>query len=722
YIKVSSNGDLGRRVETVEYNIHGQVIRDRVEDFVVKKGVNIFANLPSPYDNLIDVTKGYYDITKKQLKVADIKKQIMEMDISDSEKEERLEALQKMNENATTIKLLSMLSTEVCLITTLVCPPAGIILDFATGIFWSYLNANMDILFNDLTTNLLNVLFRFAVDPSGFIYEAITGNRLSNVKATAFFKTTETEEATLWDATEYEQMNPLYTDANGCYAWDVPEGLWQVKFEKEGYETTYSEWLPVPPPQLEVNIGMNSLSAPEVEYVNVYNDGVEIRFTQYMNIDSINSTNIVITSNGTTISGDFEAIDSGFNYEETEEYAKTFYFTPTKDINGTANVKINNVENYCSAKILNEYNQSHNVTLRIDSMSVEENETAEYKANKNIVVQAYPVEAAAGKIVNVVLSNAYIAEAESTTLTFDENGRATLKLSTLLPGEVDITFEIAETSISAKTKLFVSAVEHISVTGVSINYSSITLTNGETKQLVATVTPEDATNKALLWNSNNENVVKVDENGLITAMSEGVAVVSVTTSDGTYQATCEVEVVASGHNYTTVITVPTCTENGYTTYTCSICGDSYVSDEVSATGHNYDNGNCSVCGDFDPNYTPDDPEYNYTFSIQTPSTTTIRHKDGIKLHANVEGNAPAGSYVEWTASNGKFKTEETNNGNSLKIVSDKNGYTTFTATLYSADGEVLATDSIEMKSKAGFFDKFGSFFRSLFGTTKIYEN
>ncbi len=47
---------------------------------------------------------------------------------------------------------------------------------------------------------------------------------------------------------------------------------------------------------------------------------------------------------------------------------------------------------------------------------------------------------------------------------------------------------------------------------------------------------------------------------------------------------------------------------------------------------------------------------------------------------------------------------------------------TFTATLYSADGEVLATDTIEMKSKAGFFDKIGGFFRSLFGTTKIYEN
>ncbi len=118
----------------------------------------------------------------------------------------------------------------------------------------------------------------------------------------------------------------------------------------------------------------------------------------------------------------------------------------------------------------------------------------------------------------------------------------------------------------------------------------------------------------------------------------------------------------------------------------------------------------------------EEKEYNYTFSIQTPSRTEIRHKDGIKLHAKVEGTAPAGSYVKWTANNGKFKTEEINNGNSLKIVSDSNGKTTFTATLYSADGKVLATDTIEMKSKAGFFDKIGSFFRSIFGTTKTYES
>ena len=44
-------------------------------------------------------------------------------------------------------------------------------------------------------------------------------------------------------------------------------------------------------------------------------------------------------------------------------------------------------------------------------------------------------------------------------------------------------------------------------------------------------------------------------------------------------------VAALGHKYNPVVTSPSCTEGGYTTYTCSVCGDSYVADQVDANGH-----------------------------------------------------------------------------------------------------------------------------------------
>ena len=49
------------------------------------------------------------------------------------------------------------------------------------------------------------------------------------------------------------------------------------------------------------------------------------------------------------------------------------------------------------------------------------------------------------------------------------------------------------------------------------------------------------------------------------------------------------------HEYTSTVTAPTCTEQGYTTYTCA-CGDSYVADYVNAKDHTYENGICTGCG------------------------------------------------------------------------------------------------------------------------------
>jgi len=61
----------------------------------------------------------------------------------------------------------------------------------------------------------------------------------------------------------------------------------------------------------------------------------------------------------------------------------------------------------------------------------------------------------------------------------------------------------------------------------------------------------------------------------------------------------ETEGEALGHSYEAVVTAPDCENGGYTTYTCSVCGDSYVADETEALGHTYDNefdADCNVCG------------------------------------------------------------------------------------------------------------------------------
>lgn len=77
---------------------------------------------------------------------------------------------------------------------------------------------------------------------------------------------------------------------------------------------------------------------------------------------------------------------------------------------------------------------------------------------------------------------------------------------------------------------------------------------------------------------------------------------------GTYETE---EIAATGHDYASAVTEPTCTEEGYTSHTCTKCGDSYNTDPVTAIGHHYNKGitgptcteegyttyTCTRCGD-----------------------------------------------------------------------------------------------------------------------------
>lgn len=60
--------------------------------------------------------------------------------------------------------------------------------------------------------------------------------------------------------------------------------------------------------------------------------------------------------------------------------------------------------------------------------------------------------------------------------------------------------------------------------------------------MTATVTPNNATNKSVTWSSSNASVATVSSSGVVTAASKGTAVITVTTTDGNYKATCTVTV------------------------------------------------------------------------------------------------------------------------------------------------------------------------------------
>ncbi|HON52465.1 MAG TPA: cellulase family glycosylhydrolase [Bacteroidales bacterium] len=85
----------------------------------------------------------------------------------------------------------------------------------------------------------------------------------------------------------------------------------------------------------------------------------------------------------------------------------------------------------------------------------------------------------------------------------------------------------------------------INVTGVSLNQTSITLDPNKTATLTPTVLPTNANNKSVTWKSNNTSVATVNSSGVVTAIAPGDAIITVTTVDGGFIATCSVKVTTN---------------------------------------------------------------------------------------------------------------------------------------------------------------------------------
>lgn len=83
--------------------------------------------------------------------------------------------------------------------------------------------------------------------------------------------------------------------------------------------------------------------------------------------------------------------------------------------------------------------------------------------------------------------------------------------------------------------------EEIAIEKISLDKTELNIAEGEIYNLTATITPSDATNKKVTWESDNEEVATV-VNGRVTAKSVGTTTITVTTDDGNYTATCKVTV------------------------------------------------------------------------------------------------------------------------------------------------------------------------------------
>lgn len=109
-------------------------------------------------------------------------------------------------------------------------------------------------------------------------------------------------------------------------------------------------------------------------------------------------------------------------------------------------------------------------------------------------------------------------------------------------GSATITVTTAD---GVKTATCSVTVETIPVSSITLSQTSLSLTEGETSKLSATVSPANATNKDVVWSSSNSAVASVSSDGTVTAKSAGTVTITCASADGDKSVTCSVTVKAA---------------------------------------------------------------------------------------------------------------------------------------------------------------------------------
>ncbi|MDR2356665.1 MAG: carboxypeptidase-like regulatory domain-containing protein, partial [Oscillospiraceae bacterium] len=187
----------------------------------------------------------------------------------------------------------------------------------------------------DFTIALVTIM----LDPSGYVYDAVTNERVAGATVTLEIKP-EGGGWTTWIDPDGLQANPQTTDENGQYGWMVPEGEYRALVSKTGYadavankfdsstkiadggydDTNPDGGFPVPPAQMEVNIPLKYTGKPIVSASwDKTNRKLTLVFTRPMPAAETKAELSVTDGSGAAVEGTWAVSADG----------RTFTFTPT---------------------------------------------------------------------------------------------------------------------------------------------------------------------------------------------------------------------------------------------------------------------------------------------------------------------------------------------------------------------------------------------------------
>ncbi len=196
-------------------------------------------------------------------------------------------------------------------------------------------------------------------------------------------------------------------------------------------------------------------------------------------------------------------------------------------------------------------NNSAKMIYRLTFVVAESHSVTVDSAITGGTVSINPTSALAGTLITVTVTPDEGMVLVGGSIKYTADGGASYTTITAAEGVYSFTMPEANVTVTA---LF--ADPSICVTGVDLDKEILTLSAGSTGQLTATITPGNAPNQDVAWSSNNASVAIVDQNGLVRAISEGTANITVTTADGGHSDSCEITVIPAESDHFTIAVLP----------------------------------------------------------------------------------------------------------------------------------------------------------------------
>ena len=252
-------------------------------------------------------------------------------------------------------------------------------------------------------------------------------------------------------------------------------------------------------------------------------------------------------------------------------------------------------------------------------------------------------------------------------------------------GETTITATTEDGGLKAVCKVTVTAP---SVSGVTLDKSTLTLKRGESAKLTATVKPTDAGNKSVTWTSSNKKVATVDSKGNIKTLKVGTANITVKTADGGFTAVCKLTVEAPNVSGVKLDKETLTLKRGETgKLTATVEPADAANKSVTWTSSNKkvatvdSKGNIKTLKVGTANITVKTADGGFTavckLTVEAPNvsgvkldkeTLTLKRGETGKLTATVEPADAANKSVTWTSSNKKVATVDSKgNIKTLKV-------------------------------------------------------